>query len=278
MLLIEANSFMPLMFLKKISSFLFCAFILVFLVVLDCRAETIYYRNGRVFSGQVLYRKGNQVWVKTKLGAMGIPIDSINKIVNEDGTLSKYDYKSLSGAIQDYISKKDYAQALNQCALLLESFPEDSQLHYLRAVLSQKSGDLKLAEAEYKFLIEHEGADAKVLNNLGAIYAESGQEKQARDFFSEALKADPEFKEAHANLANMFMQQKDYSGAIAEYRKALNSDPDSSQIRYNLGTAYFKINDYSGAKSQWERVLYLDPQDEDAKRALEFLKAKGLAD
>lgn len=277
-MLIKANRFMRLIPLKKIAGFLFFAVILVLSTAFDSRAEKIYYKNGKVISAEVLYRKDYSVWVKTQLGSMGIPMDSISKIVNNDGTISKYDYKSLSEAIQDSISKKDYTQVLNQCALLLEAFPEDNQLHYLRAILGQKLGALSLAEAEYRFLLEHDAADAKALNNLGAIYAKTGKEKQAQEFFIDALKSDPRIKEARDNLAGVFMHQKNYTRAIEEYKKALDLDPNSPKTLYNLGTAYFNRDDYAGAKAQWERVLVLDPYDPEAKNALEFLKAKRLLD
>jgi Tfp pilus assembly protein PilF len=269
---------MKRMRLKKITGFLFYALIFVFFAAFDCRAEKIYYRDGRVFSGEVLYRKGQSVWVKTKLGSMGIPLENIDKIVNEDGSISKHDYKSLSDSIQASILKKDYSQALSLCAVLLEVFPQDNQLHYLRGILSQKSGDPVSAEAEYRFLIEHKAADAKVFNNLGAIYAKAGKDKQAQELFVEALKSDPEIKEARDNLAAVSMHLKDYPRAIEEYQKALDLDPDSPRILYNLGTAYFNNDDYAGAKAQWEKVLAVDPQDLDSQKALEFLRAKKLSD
>jgi tetratricopeptide (TPR) repeat protein len=277
-LLIKQNKFMRLEFSKKTIGFSSLIAVFIFSIPFSARAEKVFCKNGRTITGAILYRSNKSVWFKTNAGSAGVKIADIERIINDDGTVSKYDYVTLSREIQESIKKQDFNSALDHCSSLMQSFPGDNQLRYLRGSLSQKLGRFELAKEDYKYLIDNKAADAKVLNNLGAIYAKDGKGGQARELFLEALKTDPKLWEARENLAGLFMNSKDYSLAIAEYRKLLQADPANVKALYNLGDAYFNINDYSGAKEQWEKVLGFAPDDKYAKNALEFLKAKKLAD
>jgi tetratricopeptide (TPR) repeat protein len=263
---------------KKTISLVFLIGVSFFYSPLSVQAEKAFCKGGKIVTGEILYRSNKSVWFKTKVGSMGVGIDEIERITNDDGTVSKYDYLTLSEEIQKFIKKQDFENALDRCSSLMQSFPEDKQLRYLRGTLSQRLGRLEQAEEDYKYLIDHKSSDANILNNLGAIYARGGKTVQARDLFFEALKTDPKIWKARENLAGLFMNMKDYSRAIAEYQKLLDSDPVNAKALYNLGDAYFNIQDYSGAKAQWEKVLAVFPDDQYAKNALGFLKAKKLAD
>jgi Flp pilus assembly protein TadD len=244
----------------------------------NARAEKIYCKNGKVLDVQIIYLTKKSIWYKTSLGSAGISIDSINKIENGDGSLSKYDYKNISSQIQEFIKQKDFNQALTYCAILLEYFPEDFQLHYLRGVLAQKVNNPELAEEEYGFLIKHKRADAKILNNLGVIYASRQKNEEARDLFIKVQKQDPLIKEASVNLATLFMNLNDYPRAIQAYQQVLNSDPGNAKALYNQGMAWYKSKDYAQARTNWTKMLDFEPDNKEAINALEFLKTSKLPD
>ena len=240
--------------------------VFIFLIIPPlCNAEKIYYKDGEIVYGKILYRSKGSVWIKHKLGSIGIDLQSIDRIENDDGSISKYDYESLVNMIQNYIRQKKYNKAVELCSLLLESFPDSAQIRYLRSSLNQKIGNFEQAIEDYNFLIKHEVADAKILNNLGAIYANDKEYREAMDLFIMATGDNPDIVEAHNNLAELLLQTKDYNRAIDEYKKVIDIEPDNVITLHNLGIAYMNIGDYKKAEEQWKKIIAIRPHDGDAK-------------
>ena len=239
-----------------------------------CTAEKIYLKNGNVIETAILYRTKYSVWIKQPPGSVGIDLFDIERIENDDGSISKYDYKTLCRRAEYFIQQQQYSEAIDVYNGLVGSFPKDTDIRLLRGNLYQRIGDTARAVDDYNFLIAHGAADAKVFNNLGTIYANAKEYQEAGKMFLKACLEDPAMAEAHNNLAEMYMRTKEYGQAIAEYKKVTALEPKNTKVLYNLGCAYASINDYRNARAQWEKILAGDPQDADAKKAIEYVRAK----
>jgi tetratricopeptide (TPR) repeat protein len=239
------------------------------------RAETIYYKDGKTLKGKILYRDQGSLRVREDSGLTEVKTDKIEKILNDDGSISKYDYKSLNKKIQVLIARKEYKDAAGLCSLLLESFPEEAKLRYLRGLLNQKTGNPAAARQDYEYLIKQNLADAKVFNNLGSICAGRKEYKQAADWFIKAIQESPAMAEAHENLAVLSLETEDYNSAIAEYNKVIGLQPGNFNALYNLGMVYLNQGDYPKAKEQLEKALSVKPDDINTKKGLDHLAKIG---
>lgn len=210
-------------------------FFMFFLSLSVCQAEIIYLASGGTKNAKVLYRDKGSIWIKQRLGSIGILRQEITKIEDEDGSISKYDYESLTTGLEDYIKQKKYIKAIKLCNKLLETFPDENQLHHLRGNLTRKVEDFKTAIEDYNFLIRNMAADAEIFNNLGSIYAKNKEYIKADDLFRKAIAQSPDLAEAHFNLAELLFQNKDYVNAISEYEKAISINPQDTQALYKLG-------------------------------------------
>lgn len=240
-----------------------------------CKAEVIYYKNGKTLEGKIIYHDKSILRIKEGLGLTQISMDKIEKILNDDGSISKYDYKSLDKKIQVLIAQKDYNGAIGLCSLLLESLPDEVQIRYLRGFLYQKTEDLEKARRDYEYLIKQNFSDANVFNNLGSIYAKNKQYEEAAGWFKKAIKESPGMAEAHENLAVLSLETKDYNSAISEYNKVIGLEPDNFNALYNLGMVYINQGDYLKAREQLERALSLKPGDINTKNSLEYITKIG---
>jgi tetratricopeptide (TPR) repeat protein len=250
---------------------------LVFIILVNyaqVNAEKIYCKDGRIVDANIVSLDNSEVQLKHKSGTFGMSLENIEKIENNDGAISKYDFRSLAKEIEEFIRQGKYNEAVGLCDLLLESLPDYNRIRYLRAILSQKISNLEKASEDYRFLIAHTAADAKVFNNLGVIYASQGKNDEAVTLFRKAIKENPNMAEAHHNLAELLMRAKDYQQAVEEYHKVISLEPNSTEVLYNLGVAYLNAKVYSKAKACWEKILAVVPEDKDAKKALEYLKLK----
>ncbi|MDD4879342.1 MAG: glutamate--tRNA ligase [Candidatus Omnitrophica bacterium] len=240
----------------------------------DLYAEKIFYKNGTSATEQVIGRDKNSVWLKDPSGDITINPDRIEKILNDDGSISKYDYGTILKTIEEKVKAGSYGEAADLCDLLVQSFPKSNEVHYLRAVLNQKAGRLSKTTEDYKFIIDSKDGDAKVFNNLGAIYAADKNNQLAMEMFKKAAEKNGDIPEVHYNLAFLFLQAKDYDSAIDEYNKVIAKEPDSTTALYNLGVAYAFKGDYAGARDRFQKVLAIDKGDQSAKKALKGLSEK----
>ena len=248
--------------------------VLVFLARLSfSNAETIYCKDAKVVKGKITYRSRHSVWLSNELGSLGIGMQNIDKIENDDGSISKYDLRTLYKKSQDYIEKGEYSEAIKLYNILIETLPDDVEIHYLRGILNHKIGEFNEAIKDYDFLIKNEAADAKIFNNLGSIYASKREYREAKKWFARAIKEDSRLVEAYNNIADILLQAGDYKYAIAEYKRVIKLDPHNIEALYNLGVIYMKKGNYVLAKKQWEKVLEIQPEDNEAKNSLEYIKA-----
>jgi Flp pilus assembly protein TadD len=178
-------------------------------------------------------------------------------------------YKSTLSRIQECIKDKNYLKARELCDSLLRYSSGNSEILYLRAALSQKIGQQDQAIDDYNVLIRRNLADARVFNNLAAIYAFKEDFSRAIELLSRAIREDPASVAAHNNLAFIFMRNQDYNLALEEYNKVIALEPGNTTALYNLGFLYAKNKDYAKAKQNWEKVLSIDPRDPDARKAIQ---------
>lgn len=95
----------------------------------------------------------------------------------------------------------------------------------------------------------------------------------ARKLIDEAESADPN-QPAYTNLrGEIFLEQKDFEQAEAEFRKALQVDPNFRDAQYNLAQVPFKKGDYAGARDRFEQ-LFATTSGEDKDRAAQLIKFK----
>nr|MBI3614210.1 tetratricopeptide repeat protein [Nitrospirota bacterium] len=79
--------------------------------------------------------------------------------------------------------------------------------------------------------------------------------------YSQALALNPNYAEAHANLANALMRQGNVDGAVASFRQAVTLKPDYAEAHKNLGMAFQAKGRLEEAVTHYRRALALKPFD-----------------
>ena len=101
--------------------------------------------------------------------------------------------------------------------------------YYNDGVKAQKLGDTEALKTAYqKALILAEGSRKDIIksiyNNYGIMYVNQKNIDLAKKFFEEALKMDPNYKEANFNMGILSSQIGDAEKALMYWRKALNEN------------------------------------------------------
>ena len=102
---------------------------------------------------------------------------------------------------------------------------------------------------------------------MGNLYFDSGQPKEAIEAYSQYLTIKPDNPDVRTDLGIMYRSLGDFDRAIAEFRKAAESDPKHAHSRYNIGIVLLHDKeDIKGAIKAWGEYLKVDPKSERAER------------
>jgi len=102
---------------------------------------------------------------------------------------------------------------------------------------------------------------------LGNIYFDSKQPKEAIEAYSRYLAIKPDNADVRTDMAIMYRSLGDFDRAIEEFKKAAQSDPKHINSRYNIGLVLLHDKqDIKGAIKAWEEYLKVDTKSERAAR------------
>jgi len=136
--------------------------------------------------------------------------------------------------------KKQYQQAFDVLSSALLKSPDNSDIIYARALMAEKTGDIKTLEDDLKYILEKRPNDATALNALGYTLADKTER---------------------------------YEEARGYIEKALAIKPNEAVFIDSYGWLLFKMNRFEEAKKQLEKAYILQPQAEIAGHLVEVLSA-----
>ena len=102
---------------------------------------------------------------------------------------------------------------------------------------------------------------------LGNLYFDSGQAKEAVAAYNQCLAIKPDNADVMTDLGIMYRKLGDVDKALTEFRKAAQLDPKPINSRYTIGIVLLHDKqDIKGAIAAWEDYLKVDPKSERAER------------
>ena len=102
---------------------------------------------------------------------------------------------------------------------------------------------------------------------LGNLYFDSNQPKEAIEAYSQYLAIKPDNADVRTDMAIMYRNLGDVNRALEQFQKAAQSDPKHVNSRYNIGIVLLHDKqDIKGAIKAWEEYLKVDPKSERAER------------
>lgn len=148
------------------------------------------------------------------------------------------------------------------CAHVSERDRDQATLHYEIAVQNLvKSPQVAMQEAETALSFDPKSAEAWHIKAL-VLHHSFQRLEEAQVAYAKALELKPSFSEAHTNLGNLYMDQKRYDDAIAQYQVALNDVMYQTPYipQGNMGWAYFKKGDGRQAIELLKSALVVNPK------------------
>jgi serine/threonine protein kinase/tetratricopeptide (TPR) repeat protein len=97
--------------------------------------------------------------------------------------------------------------------------------------------------------------------NLGRIYLQTGRVREALAEYREAIRIDPRFVTAYANLGGTYLYQMgDVASALPVFQKILQLDPGNGWAQDCIGWSYFAKSDFPQAQAAFEKAVAANPQ------------------
>ena len=132
------------------------------------------------------------------------------------------------------------------------------------ALMYDEQGDDRAADAYHK-AIQQEDSVADAYCNLGFISTRNGRTSQAFDYFTEALKSDPQHFESHYNVANLYFEGGELRPARLHYQVAAELDPEFANVYFNLAIVDAMSGALDSALTALTRYKELVPADDSGK-------------
>jgi len=135
----------------------------------------------------------------------------------------------------------------------------------------QKPSPLEVASKvqTLKEILKKDPKNLPALAELGNLYFDSDQPKDAIEAYIQYLAIKPDNADVRTDLGIMYRKLGNFDRAMEEFRKAAKSDPKHVNSRYNIGIVLLHDKgDIQGAIRAWEEYLKVDPKSERAQRVM----------
>lgn len=163
------------------------------------------------------------------------------QLVNEALLADPKNLKSLTLRTILLIQGKKFDQAMDQADWLEKSFPESAAGNLLKADISlvQRQLDKALAYNQKAYKIE---PSPKLLNKIVLLLSKQGAVSEAIQLLSNELDKTPNDLKMHFQIANLYLNQKNYAKAEEHYLILLKESPRDPVILNNLAMLYYQQN------------------------------------
>jgi len=124
----------------------------------------------------------------------------------------------------DQVKKLLRQEKYERAVVLVDKYmavnPRDPQMRFWKAWITDRTGDKQVALNMYLSLTQDYPEIAEPFNNLAVLYAAKGQFSIAKEALDAALRANPNFADAHENMGDVLIQLANYS-----YQRSLQINP-----------------------------------------------------
>jgi tetratricopeptide (TPR) repeat protein len=148
---------------------------------------------------------------------------------------------------------------------LLEKYPKNGNLSFLKANLYLEEKKYKKAEKVYLKLIESYKENigvSTIYNNIGICYDKQGLFQEAINSYNKAIEINPEEDLAYSNLALLYNEKlKDNVNAEKNYLLSIEKNNLSGLSHSNYALFLSKKKNYLKAKIHFEKALNLKFED-----------------
>jgi len=126
-----------------------------------------------------------------------------------------------------------------------------------------KDGKYKEAIDAFSSVLETEGDNAEIYNNIGLCYANLGDDEKAEKNYLKSQELNPKIPQVYINLADIYYKQKDMGSGIELMTQGIYELPDNLVFRHYLARFYMEDAKLDLAIDELEHILEKQPENYD---------------
>ena len=184
----------------------------------------------------------------------------------------KFTYKNYAYLL---FQNKRYKDALNMFEKY-NSFGEEAEVYNNIGIIYEELNNNKEAVKSYQKSILTDESYALAYNNLGVLYINEKKYDEAAKLFDKAIEYDSSLVDAYNNYASVLVIDKKYNLALDLYNRALKINPNNSVILINLAKLYSYLGDLNNVILTLKKVISLGIDIDKVIRIEEFKNIKDL--
>lgn len=123
----------------------------------------------------------------------------------------------------------------------------------------QHDGELELAAAIYRRILQVQPAQVEALTGLAELFQASGNAVEAVTLLEEGLRSSPDSASLLESLGNARHAQGLLESAILAYREALDREPCRTGALWGMGCAQASLGDHAAAAESLRQLVKLQP-------------------
>ncbi|MCG8382110.1 MAG: tetratricopeptide repeat protein [Gammaproteobacteria bacterium] len=163
-------------------------------------------------------------------------------------------------------------EALALLTRSLESRPENTQLRYMRALISDSAGMSEQFESDIHIVLEKEPKNAHALNALGYYWADKGiRLNEAKAYIEQAIALLPNDPAIIDSVGWIHYRLGNLEEALVHLRKAYTLLPEA-EVAAHLGEVLWVMGKKAEARDVWAEALERSPKDKILRKVLERFK------
>jgi tetratricopeptide (TPR) repeat protein len=139
--------------------------------------------------------------------------------------------------------------------------PEKAVALNTAGIAALAQGDLETADARFSLALEYSPEFVDALVNLGLTELQRGNFERARQLFTRARRLNRDIAQPHHALGVLAERERRPDRASAHYYEALRVDPGFSPARANLGRLLFADGALEEALVQFKRLVEVAPDE-----------------
>jgi tetratricopeptide (TPR) repeat protein len=243
-------------------------------VTLDPKNDVAYAKLGDIYDAAndsnkagMNYQKALQI--NPDLTALYVPVGisylNAGEIAKAEGALQNAEKRGVSDA--EFYNLKGmtlYKQNKNDEALIafdkaLSMDGQNATAKYYRANLLDRMNLPDQSVAAYRETVATAPNYAPAWFDLGVVSYNRGDYPAAEKSYREAIRIDPDYYQAHANLASTLRQMERYAEANAEYKLAEVGIKDNPDLYSEWGYCLGKTNEWDKSVVRLEQARKLSP-------------------
>ncbi len=152
--------------------------------------------------------------------------------------LESTNFNALNGLILLYARNNEIAKAHTRIDQVLNAYPTNASLHYLKAQAYGFEHNSAQVEAELRRTLDLDPNYIAAYSSLGALFINTNQQDRAIAEYQKILERRPDNATAYTVIGMLNDSQQKYDAAADSYRKALGKDQNSVIAANNLAWLY----------------------------------------